>query len=91
MVIPAYEIIVYEFIEFLQDVRGNGLLFGSYVWPSYYADDYTQDEIRFAQLQFYNLVLAYLKCVDETGYIVKICSAGVDVVRTVEEGDNDID
>ena len=91
MVIPAYEIIVLEFAEFLWDVQGDGLLFGSYVWPSYYADDYTQDEIRFAQHQFYNLASAYLKCADKTEYIVKICSDGVEVIRNSERGENDID
>lgn len=31
MVIPAYEIIVLEFAEFLWDVQCGGLCFGSYV------------------------------------------------------------
>lgn len=94
MVIPAYEMIALEFAEFLRDVQCGGLRFGSYVWPSYYADDYTQDEIRFAQHQFYNLASAYLKCVDKTEYIVKICSDGVDVIRNIEsseKADNFID
>lgn len=91
MVIPAYEIIVLEFTEFLRDVQGDGLLFGSYVWPSYYADDYTQEEIRFAQQQFYNLASAYLKCAGKTEYIVKICSDGVEVRRNIKRGENDVD
>lgn len=91
MVIPVYEIIVLEFIEFLQDVQDDGLLFGSYVWPSYYADDCTQDEIRFAQHKFYNLASAYLKCAGKTEYIVKICSDGVEVRRNIERGENDVD
>lgn len=91
MVIPTYEIIVLEFVEFLRDVQCGGLRFGSYVWSSYYADDYTQDEIRFAQHQFYNLASAYLKCAGKTEYIVKICSDGVEVRRNIERGENDID
>lgn len=91
MVIPAYEIVVLEFVEFLRDVQCGGLRFGSYVWPSCYADDYTQNEIRFAQQQFYNLASAYLKCADKTEYIVKICSDGVDVIRNIKRGENDVD
>lgn len=85
MVIPAYEIAVLEFTEFLQDMKDNALNYGSYVWPSYYADDYTQEEITFAQHQFYNLVSAYLKCTDRAEYRVKLYSNGVEVMKFTEK------
>lgn len=91
MVIPAYEIIVLEFIEFLQDMKNNALNYGYYVGNCEYKYDYTQDEITFAKQQFYNLASAYLKCTEKTDYTVKICSKCVEVIRNIERGENGVD
>lgn len=91
MVIPAYEIVIDEFMAFLDDINSGALTFGKYVHEFDYKDNYAQDEIVFAQYQFYNWASAYLKCADKTEYIVKICSDGVEVIRNSERGENDVD
>ena len=85
MVIPAYEIIASEFIEFLRDMKNNALNYGYYCVLCEYKDDYTREEITFAQHQFYNLASAYLKYVDKVGYKVKLCSNGVEVIKIYRE------
>ena len=56
MIISAYEIVIDEFMSFLDDIHSGALISGKYVSKFDYKGDYAQDEIVFAQYQFYNLV-----------------------------------
>lgn len=85
MVIPAYEIVIDEFMSFLDDMNSGALISGKYVSEFDYKGDYAQDEIVFAQYQFYNLVAAYLRYIDSTEYTVKLCSNDVRIIKNIEK------
>ena len=89
--IRAYEIVIDEFMSFLDDINSGALTFGKYVHEFDYKDNYAQDEIVFAQYQFYNLVSAYLRYIDGTEYVIKLDSNDVRIIKNVEKWGNNVD
>ncbi len=85
MVIRAYEIVIDEFMSFLDDINSSALTFGKYVSWRDYRLDFGQAEIALAQYQFYNLVSAYLSYTSRHEYSVKLGPNDVRIIKNVKK------